>query len=100
MLLDKSFHVRDDPLEVMRNHIMLSKQEEMLYRASDYRFGDWSDIKHDTDVLMGRLLNNRIGYTLKSEIPLILGLRPEMWRGENEEKLLTFVPHDRNIERK
>ena len=100
MLLDKSFQIRDDPLEVMRNHIMLSKQEEMLYRASDYRFGDWSDIKHDTDVLMGRLLNNRIGYTLKSEIPLILGLRPEMWRGENEEKLLTFVPNDRNIERK
>ena len=100
MLLDKSFTHRDDPLDVMRNHIMISKQEEMLYRTSDYRFGDWSDIKHDNDVLMGRLLNNRIGYTLKSEIPLILGLRPEMWRGENEDKLLTHVPFDRNIERK
>ena len=100
MLLDKSFTNRDDPLDVMRNHIMISKQEEMLYRTSAYRFGDWSDIKHDNDVLMGRLLNNRIGYTLKSEIPLILGLRPEMWRGENEDKLLTHVPFDRNIERK
>ena len=100
MLLDKSFTNREDPLDVMRNHIMISKQEEMLYRTSDYRFGDWSDIKHDNDVLMGRLLNNRIGYTLKSEIPLILGLRPEMWRGENEDRLLTHVPFDRNIERK
>ena len=52
---------------------MLSKQEELLSlcKTTDR---DWSDIKHDSDVLMGRLLNNRIGYTLKEEISLILGL--------------------------
>ena len=64
----------------MRDHIMLSKQEELLYRSVDYRFGDWADIKHDSDVVMGRLLNNRIGYTLKEEISLILGLAL-LWRG-------------------
>ena len=100
LLLDKSFSNCEDPLDVMRNHIMLSKQEELLYRSADYRFGDWADIKHDSDVVMGRLLNNRIGYTLKEEIPLILGLRPPAWRGSNEERLLEMVPNDRNVERK
>ena len=32
---------------------------------------------NDSDVIMGRLLHNRIGYTTKRNIPMLLGLKPE-----------------------
>jgi len=99
LLLEKSFEMHDDPLDAIRSLVMVSKQQELLYRVRDYRFGDWKDVKHDSDVVMGRLLHNRIGYTLRSQLPILMGLKPEPWKGELEDELLTRIPDDKNISR-
>ena len=99
LLLNKSFRLHDDPIEAIRSLVMVSKQQELLYRVKGYRFGDWTDIKHDSDIVMGRLLHNRIGYTLRSELPLLLGLKPEPWKAELEDELLERIPSDHNISR-
>ena len=54
----------------------------------DYRFRDWKDIKHDPEVINGRLLHNRVGYTMEDQLPLVLGLRGDPWLGHLEEELL------------
>ena len=66
----------------------------MLHRVNNYRFRDWKDLKHDPDVFNGRLLHNRVGYTLRSQIPILTGLRSEPWLGTLEEELLEKIPED------
>ena len=61
-------------------------------QVSDYRFRDWIDIKHDRDIVNGRLLHNRVGYTHRDQIPLLLGLRAEPWLGPMEVELLEKIP--------
>ena len=78
---------------------MFAKMQELLGRVEDFRFGDWKDMKHDTDIVMGRLLHSRVGYTTKSMIPMLLGLRPEPWFSEMDQELIEYIPHDENVER-
>ena len=99
MLLTKSFKLYDDPLEAFESHVMFQKMHELLDRVSDYRFADWKDLKHDPDVVMGRLLHNRVGYTKIDQLPLLLGLRPEPWLGEMEAKVLSKMPAGVNVVR-
>ena len=99
LLLTKSFKLHDDPLSALSSHVMIQKMHELLDRVKDFRFADWKDMKHDSDVLMGRLLHNRIGYTKKDQMGLLLGLRPEPWIGDMEAKLMTKVPAGENVTR-
>lgn len=99
LLLTKSFKLHDDPLGALSSHVMIQKMHELLDRVKDFRFADWKDMKHDSDVLMGRLLHNRIGYTKKDQMGLLLGLRPEPWIGDVEAKLMTKVPAGENVTR-
>ena len=62
-----------------------SKQQELLYRIEDFRFKDWKDLQLDSDVVSGRLLHNRMGYTQKQH-PMLLGLKPEPWIEAMEER--------------
>ena len=57
--------------------MIFQKQQELLYRVDQFRFKDWKDLQMDSDVIMGRLLHNRIGYTTKKNIPMLLGLKPD-----------------------
>jgi len=99
LLLTKSFKLHDDPLDALSSHVMIQKMHELLDRVKSFRFSDWKDMKHDPDVVMGRLLHNRVGYTKKDQLPLLLGLRPEPWMGEMESKLLVNIPEHDNVTR-
>ena len=99
LLLTKSFKLYDDPLEALSSHVMIQKMHELLDRVKSFRFADWKDMKHDPDVVMGRLLHNRVGYTKKDQLPLLMGLRPEPWIGDMEAKLLTNIPEHDNVTR-
>ena len=94
LILLKSFQKFDDPSECIRNLSFVQRREELLYRVSDYRFRDWKDIKHDSDIYNGRLLHNRVGYTMKDQLPMLLGLRGEPWIGELEQELLDKIPKE------
>ncbi len=97
LLLAKSFKQYEDPLKALESHVMFQKMHELLDRVSDYRFSDWKDLKHDPDVVMGRLLHNRVGYTKIDQLPLLLGLRPDPWIGEMEAKVLAKMPPGENV---
>ncbi len=99
LLLTKSFKLHDDPLEALSSHVMIQKMHELLDRVKSFRFSDWKDLKHDPDVVMGRLLHNRVGYTKKNQLPLLLGLRPPPWIGEMETKLMANIPENDNVTR-
>ena len=100
LLLSKSFKPYPDALSALNDgHVMFAKMQELLGRVEDFRFGDWKDMKHDTDIVMGRLLHSRVGYTTKSMIPMLLGLRPEPWFSEMDQELIDYIPHDENVER-
>ena len=74
LIHNKSFDQRVEPLDAIRDLVFVQRRDELLYRVSDYRFRDWIDIKHDRDIVNGRLLHNRVGYTHRDQIPLLLGL--------------------------
>ena len=99
LVLQKSFELHDDGFAAFKSHVLFQKQQEMLYRVKDFRFADWKDLQLDSDVVMGRLLHNRIGYTLRENIPMLLSLRPEPWLNEFEKELLRRLPHDELITR-
>ena len=88
MVFDKSFSQYEDGFSAFDSHVIFQKQQELLYRVGDFRFKDWKDLQLDSDVIMGRLLHNRIGYTTKKNIPMLLGLKPEPWIGPMEEQIL------------
>ena len=93
MVLDKSFKQYSDGFTAFNEHVLFQKQQELLYRVDQFAFNDWTDVQLDSDVIMGRLLHNRIGYTTKRNIPMLLGLKPEPWMGPMEEEILTkFLP--------
>ena len=94
LILHKSFQQYEEPAEAIRNLILVQRRDEMLHRVKDYRFRDWKDIKHDPDVINGRLLHNRVGYTMEDQLPLVLGLRGDPWIGPLEEELLEKIPKD------
>ena len=48
---------------------------------------------------MGRLLHNRIGYTTKRNLPMLLGLKPEPWIGPMEDEILSKIPPGENVTR-
>ena len=43
LVLDKSFKKYDDVFEAFNQHVLVQKQQELLYRISDFRFKDWKD---------------------------------------------------------
>ena len=94
LLLQKSFTKHDEPADAIRSMVLIQRRDELLQRVSNYRFRDWKDIKHDPDVFNGRLLHNRVGYTLKSQIPILTGLRSEPWLGSLELELLEKIPEE------
>ena len=73
---------------------MIQRRDELLHRVKNFRFRDWKDFKHDSDVYNGRLLHNRVGYTTLDQIPMLLGLRSEPWLGSLEEEILEKIPED------
>ena len=99
LVMQKSFKSYEDGFTAFDNHILFQKQQEMLYRVSDFRYADWKDLQLDTDVIMGRLLHNRIGYTTQKNIPMLLGLKPEPWLGEMEKLVLEKLPPGENLTR-
>ena len=100
LLLRKSFKKYPDALTALEEgHVMFAKMQELLDRIENFRFADWKDMKHDSDIVMGRLLHSRVGYTTKSMIPMLLGLRPEPWFSSMDEELLDKIPPEVNVER-
>ncbi len=99
MVLDKSFKQYDDGFTAFNEHVLFQKQQELLYRVDQFAFNDWTDVQLDSDVIMGRLLHNRIGYTTKRNIPMLLGLKPEPWMGPMEEEILSKIPPGENVTR-
>ena len=94
LILNKSFESFAEPSDVIRNLGLVQRREELLHRVENYRFRDWKDIKHDSDVFNGRLLHNRVGYTLGEELPMLMGLRSDPWFGPLEEELLAKISDD------
>tara|TARA_B100000900_G_C20602288_1_gene726162 strand:+ start:1468 stop:6753 length:5286 start_codon:yes stop_codon:yes gene_type:complete len=99
MVFQKSFAKYDDGFSAFDSHVIFQKQQELLYRVEEFRFKDWKDLQLDSDVIMGRLLHNRIGYTTKKNIPMLLGLKPEPWIGPMEEQILEKIPPGMNVTR-
>jgi ATP-dependent Lhr-like helicase len=100
LLLSKSFKQYPDAQTAIDDgHIMFTKMHELLDRITNFRFADWKDMKHDSDIVMGRLLHSRVGYTTRSMIPVLLGLRPEPWFAEMDTELLEFITPNMNVER-
>lgn len=99
LVLDKTFQQYGDGFSAFDSHVLFQKQQELLYRVTDFRFKDWQDLQLDSDVIMGRLLHNRMGYTTKETIPMLLGLKPEPWVGPMEEELLKRIPIGENVTR-
>ena len=98
MILDKSFTIHQDS-SIFEKHVFFQKQQELLYRIQGFSFADWNDMQMDSDIIMGRVLHNRIGYTTKANIPMLLGLKPEPWIGPMEQELLDRLPEHENITR-
>ena len=99
LVMEKSFKQYNDGFAAFDEHILFQKQQEMLYRVDGFRYADWKDLQLDSDVLMGRLLHNRIGYTTKKNLPMLLGMKPEPWLGEMEKLLLEKIPKGENLTR-
>ena len=78
---------------------MFTKMHELLGRIENFRFADWKDMKHDSDIVMGRLLHSRVGYTTKAMISTLLGLRPEPWFAEMDSELVQYITPGENVER-
>ena len=74
LVMKKSFESYSDGFTAFDQHILFQKQQEMMYRVDGFRYADWKDLQLDSDVLMGRLLHNRIGYTTKKNLPMLLGI--------------------------
>ena len=94
LILNKSFSKFEEPADAIRNLTFVQRREELLHRVEDYRFRDWKDIKHDSDIYNGRLLHNRVGYTLGEKLPMLMGLRAEPWFGPLEEELIEKIPEE------
>ena len=88
LLLQKSFTEFSEPSEAIKSLALIQRRDELLHRVKNFRFRDWKDFKHDSDVYNGRLLHNRVGYTTLDQIPMLLGLRSEPWLGSLEEEIL------------
>ena len=99
LVMEKSFSSYPDGFTAFNQHILFQKQQEMMYRVDGFRYADWKDLQLDSDVVMGRLLHNRIGYTTKENIPMLLGLKPEPWLGEMEKLVLEKIPVGDNLTR-
>ena len=99
LVMQKSFEQYSDGFTAFDQHILFQKQQEMLYRVDGFRYADWKDLQLDSDVVMGRLLHNRIGYTTRKNIPMLLGLKPEPWLGEMEKLVLEKIPKGENLTR-
>ena len=94
LILNKSFSKFEEPEDAIRNLTFVQRREELLHRVENYRFRDWKDIKHDSDIYNGRLLHNRVGYTLSEKLPMLMGLRGEPWFGTLEEELIEKIPEE------
>ena len=94
LILNKSFSKFEEPSDAIRNLTFVQRREELLHRVENYRFRDWKDIKHDSDIYNGRLLHNRVGYTLSEKLPMLMGLRGEPWFGTLEEELIQKIPEE------
>ena len=94
LILNKSFSRFEEPADAIRNLTFVQRREELLDRVENYRFRDWKDIKHDSDVYNGRSLHNRVGYTLSEKLPMLMGLRSEPWFGPLEEELIEKIPEE------
>jgi ATP-dependent Lhr-like helicase len=50
LLLQKSFSLYEEPKDAIRSLTMVQRRDELLHRVENYRFRDWKDIKHDSEV--------------------------------------------------
>ena len=80
--------------KILKSLALIQRRDELLHRVKNFRFRDWKDFKHDSDVYNGRLLHNRVGYTTLDQVPMLLGLRSEPWLGSLEEEILEKIPED------
>ena len=99
LVLEKSYRQHADPFAAFKAHVMFQKPQELLVRVNGFRFSDWKDLLVDSDVTMGRLLDNRIGYTTLDQLPMLLSLRPEGWLGELEHELLERIQPGEHVTR-
>ena len=99
LILDKSFTMYPDIDSAFEAHLLFQKQQELLYRINDFRFNDWKDMQLDVDIVNGRLLQNRQGYTSRRNLPMLLGLKPEPYIGSMEADLLDRIQPDDDIQR-
>jgi ATP-dependent Lhr-like helicase len=99
LILDKSFTIYPDVDSAFEAHLLFQKQQELLYRIKDFRYNDWKDLQLDPDIVNGRLLQNRQGYTTRRNLPMLLGLKPEPYIGSMEADLLDRIQPDDDIQR-
>ncbi len=92
LIMHKSFIEHSDPYEAISAHLFIQKPAELLPRVKDFSFGEWKDLLLDKEIVMGRLMHNRIAYTLKDLLPIILSLRPSGHLTEREEEVLDLIP--------
>ena len=85
LVMQKSFEQYSDGFTAFDQHILFQKQQEMLYRVDGFRYADWKDLQLDSDVVMGRLLHNRIGYTTRKKYPNVTWIKARTLVGRNGE---------------
>ena len=85
LVMQKSFEQYQDGFTAFDQHILFQKQQEMLYRVDGFRYADWKDLQLDSDVIMGRLLHNRIGYTTRKKSTDATWLKTGSMVGRNGE---------------
>ena len=96
-VLNRSFKVHGDAFEAFDAHLHIQKHQELLHRVDGFRYGDWLDLQVDSDVIMGRLIHNRVGYTTRSNLPLLMSLRADPYMNDLDRELLDRVPSGRNV---
>ena len=94
LVLEKSFTIYPDAYSAFNEHILFQNNKNYCTESRTSDFSDWVDLQLDSDVLMGRLLHNRIGYSTLQNLPMLLSLKPKPWLGEMEKLLLEKLPHD------
>jgi len=91
LIMQKSFAAHQDAYAAVRAQLYVQKPLELLPRVKGFRFGDWMDLLYDDAVIMGRLMQNRVGYTTLDQIPLLLGLRQIPGLTDREAEVLGHI---------
>ena len=74
LVLDKTFKQYDDGFTAFDSHVLFQSSKNCC-TSKRFQIQRRQDMQLDSDVIMGRLLHNRMGYTTKDTIPMLLGLK-------------------------